>query len=54
MSGKNRLMAGLLYDSGLRLMELAGVKIKEKDIDFAANTINFRSGRETKTAQLFC
>lgn len=51
MTGKNRLMAELLYGSGLRLMELAGMRIK--DIDFAANTITVRSGKEDKTAQPF-
>jgi len=42
MSGKNRLMAELLYGSGLRLMELAGMRIK--DIDFDVNTITGRRG----------
>jgi len=43
MSGKNRLMAELLYGSGLRLMELASLRVK--DIDFDSNTIFVRSGR---------
>ena len=51
--GKNRLMVGLLYGSGLGLMELAGMRIKEKDIDFDANTVNVRSGKGDKDAQLF-
>ncbi|SEL99338.1 Phage integrase family protein [Syntrophus gentianae] len=39
-------MAELLYGSGLRLMELAGMRIK--DIDFDANTITVRSGKGDK------
>lgn len=33
MSGKNRLMAELLYGSGLRLMELASLRVKDIDFD---------------------
>jgi len=29
-------------------MELAGMRIKEKDIDFDANTVNVRRGKEDK------
>jgi integron integrase len=43
MSGKNLLLAELLYGSGLRLMELARLRVK--DIDFDANTILVRSGK---------
>jgi len=43
---KNRLMAEILYGSGLRLMELACMRIK--DIDFDANTITIRSGKGDK------
>jgi len=39
-------MAGLLYGSGLRLMEPAGMRIK--DIDFDANVINVRRGKGDK------
>lgn len=46
MSGKNRLMAELLYGSGLRLMELASLRVK--DIDFDLNTIFVRSGKGDK------
>ncbi len=46
MSGKPRLMAELLYGSGLRLMELAALRVK--DIDFDANTIFVRSGKGDK------
>jgi integron integrase len=46
MSGKTRLMAELLYGSGLRLMELATLRVK--DIDFDANTIFVRSGKGDK------
>lgn len=46
MTGKNRLIAELLYGSGLRLMELARLRVK--DIDFDANTIFVRSGKGDK------
>ncbi len=46
MSGKNRLMAELLYGSGLRLMELASLRVKDLDID--SNTIYVRSGKGDK------
>ncbi|OGP87381.1 MAG: hypothetical protein A2031_02285 [Deltaproteobacteria bacterium RBG_19FT_COMBO_43_11] len=46
MYGKNRLMAELLYGSGLRLMELASIRVK--DIDFDLNTIFVRSGKGDK------
>ncbi|HYA15708.1 MAG TPA: integron integrase [Syntrophales bacterium] len=43
MSAKNRLIAELLYGAGLRLMELARLRVR--DIDFDANTIFVRSER---------
>jgi len=46
MTGKNLLIAELLYGSGLRLMELARLRVK--DIDFDANTIFVRSGKGDK------
>lgn len=46
MSGKTRLMVELIYGSGLRLMELASLRVK--DIDFASNTIVIRSGKGDK------
>src|SRR4030042_110173 len=46
MSGKSLLIAELLYGSGLRLMELARLRVK--DIDFDANTIFVRSGKGDK------
>jgi hypothetical protein len=46
MSGKTRLMAELLYGSGLRLMELVSLRVK--DIDFESNTIFVRSGKGDK------
>lgn len=46
MSGKPRLMAELLYGSGLRLMELAALRVK--DIDFDLNTVFVRSGKGDK------
>ena len=41
-----QLMAGLLYGSGLRLMEL--LRLRVKDIDFAQNQITVREGKGAK------
>lgn len=46
MDGKYRLMAELLYGSGLRLNELLSLRIK--DLDFELNTITVRSGKGDK------
>lgn len=43
MNGTNRLIAELLYGAGLRLMELARLRVQ--DIDFDSNTILVRSGK---------
>jgi len=46
MNAKNRLIAELLYGAGLRLMELARLRVK--DIDFNANTLFVRSEKGGK------
>ena len=46
MSGAPRLMAILLYDAGLRLMECCHLRIK--DIDFSRNEIMVRAGKGDK------
>lgn len=46
MTGTFQLMARLLYGSGLRLME--GVRLRVKDVDFAANHIVVREGKGFK------
>jgi integron integrase len=43
LSGRNLLIAQLLYGAGLRLMECARLRIK--DIDFEANSISVRAGK---------
>jgi integron integrase len=43
LSGKGLLIGKLLYGSGLRLMELARLRVK--DVDFEANLIFVRSGK---------
>ncbi|MBI5214033.1 MAG: integron integrase [Nitrospirae bacterium] len=46
MTGKTLLIAELLYGTGLRLMELARLRVQ--DIDFDANTIIIHSGKGDK------
>lgn len=46
LSGTSLLIAELLYGAGLRLMELARLRVQ--DIDFAMNTIFVRSGKGDK------
>ena len=46
LTGTYRLMAGLLYGSGLRLMEC--VRLRVKDVDFAHNQIMVRDGKGQK------
>ena len=43
MKGEHRLIAGLLYGSGLRIME--AVRLRVKDIDFSRNEITVRDGK---------
>lgn len=46
IEGKSLLILQLLYGSGLRLMELARIRVK--DIDFSADLIFVRSGKQDK------
>jgi len=46
MTGTHQLMAGLLYGTGMRLMEC--VRLRVKDVDFAANHILVRDGKGWK------
>lgn len=46
LSGKNKLMAGLLYGSGLRLMEC--IRLRVQDIDFDYQQIMVRNGKGFK------
>ncbi|MFZ2603285.1 MAG: integron integrase, partial [Candidatus Omnitrophota bacterium] len=46
LEGRDLLIVQLLYGSGLRLMELARIRVQ--DIDFDANLIFVRAGKEDK------
>jgi integron integrase len=46
LEGTHRLMAQLLYGSGLRLLEC--VRLRVKDLDFAAHQLTVRSGKGDK------
>jgi integron integrase len=46
LSGTQALMAGLLYGSGLRLMEC--VRLRVKDVDFGHNQLLIRDGKGNK------
>ena len=46
LNGKDLLIAGLLYGSGLRLMELARLRVKDVDMDL--KTLTVRSGKGDK------
>lgn len=46
LAGRDWLLAGLLYGSGLRLMEC--LRLRVKDVDFARNEITVRSGKGGK------
>ena len=46
LRGENRLIASLLYGSGLRIME--AVRLRVKDIDFSRNEITVRDGKGEK------
>ncbi len=46
MNGVNKLMASLLYGTGMRLMEC--VRLRIKDIDFSNNRIIVRDGKGSK------
>src|ERR1700682_1773324 len=46
LKGEYRLIAGLLYGSGLRIME--AVRLRVKDIDFSRNEITVRDGKGEK------
>ncbi|HOU77158.1 MAG TPA: integron integrase [Syntrophales bacterium] len=46
LNGRDLLIAGLIYGSGLRLMELARLRVKDVDMDL--NTLTVRSGKGDK------
>jgi len=46
LEGRNRLMAGLLYGAGMRLMEL--VRLRVQDVDFSRTLITVRNAKGRK------
>ena len=46
LDGQCRLMAGLMYGAGLRLMEC--LRLRVQDVDFSANQISLRDGKGAK------
>jgi integron integrase len=46
LEGQNRLIAGLMYGAGLRLMEC--LRLRVQDLDFSANQITVRDGKGSK------
>ncbi len=46
LEGRNRLMAGLLYGAGMRLMEL--VRLRVQDVDFGRSSITVRNAKGGK------
>lgn len=52
LHGAHKLMAQLLYGSGLRLMEC--IRLRVKDLDFEYKTITVRDGKGKRTASLPC
>lgn len=46
LTGTSWLVAGLLYGSGLRLLE--GLRLRVKDVDFSAGTVHVRAGMGAK------
>ena len=51
LKGEHRLIASLLYGSGLRIME--AVRLRVKDIDFSRNEITVRDGKGEKDREHF-
>ena len=48
LEGVHRLIGGLLYGAGMRIME--GVRLRVKDVEFARHEIVVRSGKGAKVA----
>jgi integron integrase len=46
LNGQCRLMAGIMYGAGLRLMEC--LRMRVQDVDFSANQITIRDGKGAK------
>ena len=47
MRGTHKLVAGLLYGAGLRLME--AVRLRVKDVEFTRGEILVREGKASRT-----
>jgi integron integrase len=52
LHGKDRLMAGLLYGSGLRLMECARLRVKDVDLGYLRITVRDGKGGKDRVTML--
>ena len=52
LQGTHRLMAQLLYGSGLRLMECVRLRIKEVDFDYKTITVRDGKGERNRVTPL--
>jgi len=52
LEGRNRLMAGLLYGSGLRLMECVRLRVQDIDFDYAQLTVRRGKGQKDRVTML--
>src|SRR5438046_4352840 len=52
LHGTNRLMAGLLYGSGLRLMECVRLRVKDVDFAYAQITVRDANGGKDRVTML--
>ncbi len=52
LSGQNRLLAGLMYGAGLRIMETVRLRVKDLDFEYRQITVREGKGRKDRVAPL--